>query len=103
MSPVVIWSISRTNDRGPHRPLPLNGYFRRRFQQTARIRMLRVFRDLLGRSNFHNLAVIHYGDPRGKIPHHWHGVRDEKIGQAEVALQSPEQVNDLRPYADIER
>ncbi len=37
-----------------------------------------------------------------EIAHHRHGVRDEQIGQAEVALQLRQQVDDLRSDADVE-
>ncbi len=38
-----------------------------------------------------------------EVAHHRHGVRDEQVGQAEVALQLRQQVDDLRAYADVER
>src|SRR5579864_7796904 len=53
-------------------------------------------------ADFYNLALIHDCDAGREIAHHGHGVRDEEVGQAEVALQLCEQVDDLRSDADIE-
>ncbi len=83
------------------RPL-LDGHFRRGFEQAARVGVLRALGDLLGLADFHNLAAIHHSDARRKIAHDRHGVRDEQIRQAEVALQLGEQVDDLRADADVE-
>src|SRR5580700_6024885 len=65
--------------------------------------MVRPLGDLRGFADFHNLAAIHHRNARRKIAYDRHGVRDEKVSQAEVALQLREQVNDLRSDADIER
>src|ERR1700730_7815111 len=64
--------------------------------------MLRAFGDLPGWAHFYNFAAIHYGDAGREIADHWHGVGDEEIGQAEVALELGEEVYDLRADADIE-
>src|SRR5258706_5443898 len=77
-------------------------HFRRGFQQTSRVGMLWVVRDLLGSANFHDFAAIHYCDTRREIAYDRHGVRDEEISQSEVALELSEQVDDLRADADVE-
>ena len=43
-------------------------------------------RDLTGGAEFNDLAAIHDGDACGEIADHWHGMRDEEIGEAEFAL-----------------
>ena len=64
-----------------------NFHFRRGFQQTARVGMLRPFSNLLSGSNLDNFSAIHYGDSGCEIANYWHGMRDEKIGKAEFPLQ----------------
>src|ERR1022692_641698 len=80
-----------------------NFYFRRGFQQTSGVGMLRAFGDLLGGSYLHNLAAIHHRNARREIAHDRHRVRNEQISQAEVALQLRQQIDDLRAHADVER
>jgi hypothetical protein len=80
----------------------LDLHFRSSFQQAAGVGMLRMFGNLLGRTDFDDLAAIHHRDTRREITHDRHGVGDEKIGQTQVALQLREQVDDLRADADIE-
>lgn len=64
--------------------------------------MPRIFSYLLCVTCFHDLSAVHYGDARGQIPHNRHRVRDEEIGEAEVALQLGKQVDDLGSDADVE-
>ena len=49
------------------------------------------------------LPEVHDGDPVGDLPDHRQVVRDEDVGQVEVALQVPQQVQDLRLDRDVER
>ena len=46
-------------------------------------------------ADFYDFPPIHDGDSGREIAHHGHGMRDEEIGEAEVALQLCEQVDDL--------
>src|ERR1700687_4631382 len=46
---------------------------------------------------------MHDRDARGKITDHGHGVRDEEVGQAEIALELSQQIHDLSADADVER
>ncbi len=59
--------------------------------------------DLLGEAEFDDLAAAHDGDAIAEVAHDRHGVRDEEIGKAEVALKFFEQVDDLRANADVKR
>ena len=59
-------------------------------------------RDLLGVADLDDFSAIHYGDAGGEVAHHRHGVRDEEVGEAEVALELGQQVDDLGADADVE-
>ena len=72
------------------------------FEKASRVGVLRIPGDLLRRANLNNFAAIHDGDPSGEITHDRHGVGDEKIGKAELALELCHEVDDLRPDADIQ-
>ena len=83
--------------------MALIGQLGRRLEQPASVGVSGALGDLDGIADFDKLSPVHYGDPGGKIAHDGHGVRDEKIRQAEVSLQLLEQIHDLRADADIER
>jgi len=53
-------------------------------------------------SDFYNFSFVHDGDAGGEIADDRHGVRDEEVGEAEVALQAGEQIDDLRAHANVE-
>ena len=72
-------------------------------KQRARVVVLGVRSDLLGCADLHDFSAAHHGDAVAQVAHNGHGVRDEEIGEAEVALEFFEQVHDLRADADIER
>ena len=65
--------------------------------------MLRLLRDLPRIAHLNQPSAIHHRNTRGEIAHHRHGVRDKEIGQAKLALQLRQQVDDLRSHADVER
>ncbi len=65
--------------------------------------MLGARGDFFGGADFDDFSPTHHGDAITEIAHYRHGVRDEEIGEAEVALQFFEQVDDLRADADVER
>ena len=50
-----------------------------------------------------DLAEVHDHHPVGDVAHDVQVVRDEDVGEAEVALQVLEQVQDLRLHRDVER
>ena len=62
-----------------------------------------ALRDLLCRPDLDDLAAIHHRDSRRQIAHYRHGVRDEQVGQAEIALKVFQQIHDLGADADVER
>ena len=64
--------------------------------------MNRVSGDQVRCADLYYLSPIHDGDPAGDVADDWHGVRDEEVGQPEVALQLGKQVDDLGADADIE-
>lgn len=78
-------------------------WLRRGFEQRARVFVLGTRGDFFGGANFDDFSAAHHGDAVTQIAHHRHGVRDEEIGQAEVALKFFEQVDYLRANADVER
>ena len=65
--------------------------------------MLRTRGDLFGGADLDDFSATHNGDAVTEITHHRHGMGNEEIGKAEVALEFFEQVHDLRADADIER
>src|ERR1039458_7044832 len=64
---------------------------------------MRLGSDLLRASDLNDLALIHHRNPGREIANDWHGVRDEQIGKAEIALELLQQIHDLRADADVER
>ena len=95
--PKRLWSRGRPRPRGQ-----LNCNLGRGFEQSLGISVLRILRDLLGGIDLDDLAAIHDRDARRKIAHHRHRVRDEEVGESEVALQLRQQIYDLRADADVE-
>src|SRR5882762_4748388 len=71
-------------------------------QQSARVSVLRFGSDLLRVSDLDHLTSIHHRDAGRKVANDRHGVRDEQIGEAEVALELLEKIHDLRADADVE-
>ena len=76
---------------------------RHRRQERLRVRMRRALVDVVLRADLDDLAEIHHRDAVGDVPHDRQVVRDEDVGQAEVALQRLEQVDHLRADRDVER
>ena len=58
--------------------------------------------DQVGAAEFHDLSLVHDGNPGREIADYRHGVRDEEIGKSEVALKLREKIYDLRADADVE-
>ena len=55
------------------------------------------------RRDLDDLAEIHHRDAVADVLHHGEIVGDEQVGQAELALQVLQQVDDLRLDRDVER
>src|SRR5476649_1646334 len=62
--------------------------------QSARIGVLRVLEDRIGRTLLADLAAKHGGDAIAEIPHQAEVVRDKEIGEAKPVAQSDQQVDD---------
>ena len=50
-----------------------------------------------------NFSFVHDGDAGGEIAHDRHGVGDEQVSQAEVALELGKEIDDLGADADVKR
>ena len=73
------------------------------FQEGAGVGVGGARGDLIGVADLDDFSPVHNGDASREIADHRHGMRDEQIGQAEVALQLCQKVHDLRSYTDVER
>ena len=62
-----------------------------------------MIEQLLARSPLHDAAGVHHGQRVRHVADHREVVRDEHVGEAEIALQPPEQVQDLRSDRDVQR
>src|SRR5271165_4224067 len=76
---------------------------RSRFEQGTCVGVLRRGRDLPGVANLDDLTPLHDRDTVRQIAHDRHGVRNEQVGQRELALELLQQVHNLRADADIQR
>ena len=76
---------------------------RDRRDQFPSIVAARRLENLPDRAGLDHPAGPHDGDGVGDQPHHRQVVRDEQVGQAEIALQLVEQRQDLRLHGDVER
>src|SRR5579871_169087 len=72
-------------------------------EQSARVVVLGASGDFFCGADFDDFSATHDGDAVTQVAHHGHGMRDEEVGKAEVALELFEQVYDLRADADVER
>ena len=86
----------------PHKRLLRHRHLRRGRQQLSRVSVLRSGSNLFRRSDLDDLALIHHRDAGREIANDGHGVRDEQIGQAEIALQLLQKIHDLRANAGVE-
>ena len=68
-----------------------------------RIGMARLVRDAAGEPHLHDLAQIHHRHLVADQFHHPEIMRDKEIREAELLLQVPEQVHDLRLDGYVER
>ena len=63
--------------------------------------MQRVVVEVVGGRELHDLAEVHDRDPVGDVPDDREVVRDEEVGEVEVALELLHQVDDLRLDRDV--
>ena len=70
-------------------------HLRRSRQKFARVLVPRLRNDLLRASDLNDLAAIHHRNAGRQIAHDGHRMRDEEVGQREVALQLLQQIDDL--------
>ena len=75
--------------------------FRRGRNQLPGIRLQRAGAQRHRFAALHQPPMLHYRDARAQIAHQRHGVRDEQVGQAVLALQAAQQVHNLRAHADV--
>src|SRR5918992_2977885 len=68
---------------------------RHRGEKRLRVVVLRVRVDLLGRPDLYELAAVHHGDAVAHRADDGEVMRDKEVGEAEVALEVLEQVEDL--------
>ncbi len=66
------------------------------------VAVLRIAQHRLRRADLDDLAGIHHRDAVGDALDHGHVVRDEKIGEAEFALQLDQQLEHPRLHRDVE-
>ncbi len=65
--------------------------------------MKRVDIEAVGRGDFDDLAEVHHRDPVRDVADDGEIVRDEEVGQPELALELLHEVDDLRLDGDVER
>ncbi len=85
------------------RPRPLGIGHRHRLQQRLRVRMERMRVELVAWCALDDPAEVHHRDLVRDVLDDGEVVRDEEVGQPEVALQVGQQVDDLGLDRDVER
>ena len=75
---------------------------RRDADERARVGMVRVLDDLLGRSDLHDPTEVHDRDPVGDDPGERQVVGDEQVRQPALLAQVEHQPQELRPDRDVE-
>ena len=71
-------------------------------EQRACVGVRGLLVDLLAAAQLDDLAEVHDGDPLAEVPDHGEVVGDEDEGEVEVALQVPQQVDDLCLDGDVQ-
>src|SRR5262249_17998701 len=72
-------------------------------EQRLGVRMKRISEERPCRRELDDPAQIHHGDAMTDVLDDGEIVRDEQIGETELALQVDEKIDDLRLHRDIER
>ena len=86
------WRVTRQTDRRAPARRVGHGHGQ---QQGPGVGVQRVGEQLWRRSQLHEPSQVHHGHAVGDMPDHGQVVGNEHIGQAEVALQLAQQVDDL--------
>ena len=73
-----------------------------RGEQRPRVGMARIAEERCRFRQLDHLAEVHDGDAGRDVLHHGEVVADEDVGEAKLALQVQEQVEDLRLHGDVE-
>jgi hypothetical protein len=94
--------LARTVASRPAAAVPVRVDARYRRQQRLGVGVLRCREDLGARPLLDDHALVHDGNPVGERAHHRKVMRDEDVGQAQVALQAAEQVEDLRLHGHVQ-
>ncbi len=76
---------------------------RHRGEQHPRVRMLRRREQTARRRELDDASQVHHADAVGDVVNDGEVVRDEQIGEAELALQAAHQVQHLRLHRHVER
>ena len=74
-----------------------------RGDQRLRVGMRGRGEDLRGGACFDDAAALHDGDARGELRDHGQAVRNQQVGEREIALQILQQLQNLRADGNIER
>ncbi len=100
-----IYHVGRLGRRGLARPRAgdFRIWFEDRGEQRLRVRVARRVVDRVAVADLDDASGIHDGDALRDVADDREVVGDEEIGQAELALQVREQVDDLRAHRDVER
>ena len=79
-----------------------SGWDRGMAEKARRIGMRRACEQRVGIGDLDDASEIHHGDAVGDVPHDREIVRDEQVGQFQLALQILQEIDDLRLDGDIE-
>ena len=71
-------------------------------QQPLGVFLLRVVEEIVGRTVFNHLAVLHHDDLISHLPHHSEVVRNKQVGQIHLFLQLSEQFEHLSLHHHVE-
>ncbi len=82
---------------------PVRRRARHRREQRRRVGVARMLVQELRLAHLDDAAEVHDRDPVGDVADHGQVVRDEDVGEAELALEVLQQVQDLRLHRDVER
>src|SRR6266852_4493682 len=85
----------RRRARNPRQPGQRAAQRRERLQEPLRVRVLWVRTEALGRRGLDDLSRVHDRDPVCELEQEREVVRDEEHGEAEVALESFDLLQDL--------
>ena len=106
IEPTAGWWIDRTDHFAAQRETRRRGHRigqRHRGPQGLGIGVHRRLKYLLHGAGFDDSTHVHHGDAVADVPNHTQVMGDEQIGQIELLLELPEQVQNRRLNGDVER